>query len=104
MSSTRCSTKRVNGFPLRAFILNAVCHQGVPGAALAVEDDLDLLAALLASAEECLRIFLGGFGADGSTSEGPSYWSYGFGRFAELNRQLETATNGAFSFFGNSEH
>lgn len=83
---------------------NAVCHQGVIGAALAVEDDLDLVAALLASSGDCLRIFLGGFGADGSTSEGPGYWSYGFGRFAELNRQLETATGGVLSYFGHNEH
>lgn len=83
---------------------NAVCHQGVIGAALAVEEDLELIAAMLVSAGECLRIFLGGFGGDGSTSEGPGYWSYGFGRFAELNCQIETATGGALSLFGNSEH
>ena len=83
---------------------NAVCHQGVIGAVLAVEDDLDLIAELLASSAECLRIFLTGFGADGSTSEGPGYWSYGFGRFAELNRQLEAATGGALSYFGQNEH
>ena len=83
---------------------NAVCHQGVIGAALALEDDTELLAALLASSAQCLRIFLSGFGADGSTSEGPGYWSYGFGRFAELNQQLETATGGAFSYFGNNDH
>jgi hypothetical protein len=83
---------------------NAVCHQGVIGAALAVEDDLDLVAEILASAAECLEIFLSGFGKDGSTSEGPGYWCYGFGRFAELNCQLETATGGTLTFIGNNEH
>jgi hypothetical protein len=82
---------------------NAVCHQGVIGAALAVEDDVELLGRLLATAAPYLAIFLKGFGNDGSTSEGPGYWSYGFGRFAELNRQLETATNGSLSLFEGSE-
>ncbi|HEY0256263.1 MAG TPA: heparinase II/III family protein [Candidatus Methylacidiphilales bacterium] len=82
---------------------NAVCHQGVLGSALAVEDEEELLGQMLATAGPCLRLFLAGFGEDGSTSEGPGYWSYGFGRFAELNRQLETATNGALSFFGDDE-
>ena len=83
---------------------NAVCHQGVIGAALALAVDADLLGALLAPTAESLRIFLSGFGADGSTSEGPGYWVYGFGRFAELNCQLERATSGALSFFGDNEH
>jgi hypothetical protein len=82
---------------------NAVCHQGVLGAALALEDDSDLVAEMLESAAECLPKFLAGFGDDGSTSEGPGYWSYGFGRFAELNCQLETATRGRLSFFGRNE-
>jgi hypothetical protein len=82
---------------------NAVCHQGVLGAALAVEEDDEILARMLALAGPCLQIFLKGFGRDGSTSEGPGYWSYGFGRFAELNAQLETATDGALSFFGKNE-
>lgn len=82
---------------------NAVCHQGVLGAALALEDDSDLVAEMLESAAECLPKFLAGFGEDGSTSEGPGYWSYGFGRFAELNCQLEAATRGRLSFFGRNE-
>lgn len=79
---------------------NAVCHQGVLGAALALEEDHDLVAEMLESTAECLPKFLAGFGEDGSTSEGPGYWSYGYGRFAELNCQLETATGGRLSFFG----
>ena len=78
---------------------NAVCHQGVLGAALAVDDDLERLARILWLAGQSLRIFLQGFGGDGSTSEGPGYWSYGFGRFAELNAQLETRTGGRLSVF-----
>ena len=77
---------------------NAVCHQGVLGAALAIEQDHDLVARLIFRAARALPIFISGFGNDGSTSEGPGYWSYGFGWFAELNAQLEHRTDGQFSF------
>ncbi len=83
---------------------NAVCHQGVIGSALAVESDDKLVARILSLAGKSLPLFMSGFGADGSTSEGPGYWSYGFGRFAELNAQLEARTGGGLSFFGNNEH
>ncbi|XHR29652.1 MAG: heparinase II/III family protein [Chthoniobacteraceae bacterium] len=69
---------------------NAVCHQGVLGAALAVCDDDALLARMLAEMQRHLPGFLEGFGPDGGCSEGPGYWNYGFGWFAVLNEQLET--------------
>ncbi len=78
---------------------NAVCHQGVLGAALAIETDHALVARMLARAARCLPVFLTGFGDDGSTSEGPGYWSYGFGWFSELNAQLEHRTRGQLSLF-----
>ncbi len=78
---------------------NAVCHQGVLGAALAIEQDHALVARMLTRAAACLPIYLEGFGNDGSTSEGPGYWSYGFGWFSELNAQLEHRTDGQFSLF-----
>jgi hypothetical protein len=78
---------------------NAVCHQGVLGAALAIEDDHALVARMLSLAATRLPVFLGGYGSDGSTSEGPGYWSYGFGWFAELNAQLEHRTHGQLSVF-----
>lgn len=78
---------------------NAVCHQGVLGAALAIEDDHALVARMLSLAAGRLPLFLGGYGDDGSTSEGPGYWSYGFGWFSELNAQLEHRTAGRLSIF-----
>lgn len=82
---------------------NAVCHQGILGAALAVEEDPAVLARLLMLAREGLPHFLAGFGDDGSTSEGPAYWQYGFGWFTELNAQLEARTAGALSLFEGDE-
>ncbi|MGB8354088.1 MAG: hypothetical protein WCD79_09400, partial [Chthoniobacteraceae bacterium] len=83
---------------------NAVCHQGVVGAALSQLNDPHLLAKILAAAKECLPLFLGGFGNDGGCSEGPGYWSYGFGWFTVLNEQLEARTDGELSLFEDDEH
>ncbi|WP_043585539.1 heparinase II/III domain-containing protein [Geminisphaera colitermitum] len=78
---------------------NAVCHQGVIGAALAIEDDPGLLGALVAKAAVHLPCFIDGFGDDGACSEGPAYWDYGFGWFTLLNEQLENRTRGELSLF-----
>jgi hypothetical protein len=83
---------------------NAVCHQGVIGAALSQLDDIDLLSAMLSMAAKCLPLFLSGFGRDGGCSEGPGYWSYGFGWFTLLNEQLESRTGGELSLFENDPH
>jgi len=83
---------------------NAVCHQGVVGAALSQLDDPHLLAKILVSARKSLPIFLGGFGNDGGCSEGPGYWSYGFGWFVVLNEQLETRTDGELSLIEGDDH
>ena len=76
---------------------NAVCHQGIIGAALTVEEDTGLIARMLMLAKKYLPIFLGGFGEDGGCSEGPGYWQYGFGWFSVLNEQLEIRSNGQLS-------
>jgi hypothetical protein len=78
---------------------NAVCHQGILGAALSQVNDADQLAAILLRAREKLPRFLEGYGPDGGCSEGPAYWDYGFGWFAVLNAQLEKRTEGELSLF-----
>jgi hypothetical protein len=82
---------------------NAVCHQGVVGAALSQVDDPDQLAAILFRMRAHLPHFLEGFEADGGCSEGPGYWDYGFGWFAMLNEQLEKRTDGELSLFDGDE-
>lgn len=81
---------------------NAVCHQGVTGAALYLENDKDVLADVLHKTAQGLTHFLGSFTPDGGCSEGPGYWNYGFGRFAWLNQQIETYTQGALSLMDGS--
>jgi hypothetical protein len=76
---------------------NAVCHQGVLGSALALEDDPAKLASLTARVAENLACFLDGFTPDGGCTEGPGYWVYGFGWFCALNEQLEKRTRGRLS-------
>jgi len=80
---------------------NGVCHQGVLGAALALEADPNRLARMLFIAKQYLPIFLSGFKKDGGYGEGPGYWQYGFGWFAMLNEQLETRTRNRLSLFEN---
>jgi hypothetical protein len=83
---------------------NAVCHQGLLGAAFAAEDDPQLVARLLLIAKRYLPVFLSGFGKDGACSEGPGHWQYGFGWFCFLNEQLETRSNGQLSLIEGDEH
>ncbi|XHR31101.1 MAG: NAD(P)-dependent oxidoreductase [Chthoniobacteraceae bacterium] len=83
---------------------NAVCHQGVLGAALSQVGDVDLLGEILLEVRTHLPAFLSGYGPDGGSSEGAGYWSYGFGWFAVLNEQLETRTGGELSLFANDDH
>ena len=82
---------------------NGVCHQGILGAALALAE-VDVCARMLKIASGYLPAFLSGYGADGGSQEGPSYWTYGFGWFSVLNEQLETASRGALSVFERDEH
>lgn len=78
---------------------NAVCHQGVLGAALAAEEDRELVADVLHFAIPRLGRFLRGFAEDGGCTEGPGYWVYGFGWFCSLNEQLESQTRNRLSLF-----
>lgn len=83
---------------------NAVCNQGMLGAALCTQSDPALLADMVLRAIGSLPNFLSGFGADGACSEGPSYWDYGFGWFTVLNEQLEARTGGRLSLFEGNSH
>jgi hypothetical protein len=83
---------------------NAVCHQGITGAALATESDLAIVAKMLCEATKHLPACLNSYTADGGCTEGPSYWEYGFGWFIFLNQQLEQRTGGRLSLVEGDEH
>ena len=82
---------------------NALCHEGIIGPALIIEQDHYLLARMLMFMKRYLPIYLDGFGSDGSCSEGPAYWQLGFAWFCALNHQLEVRTNGRLSLIEGDE-
>ena len=82
---------------------NAVCHQGLVGAALALGLESDKLQRLLELSRQHLQLFLSGFSAAGSCLEGITYWEYGFGWFALLNEQLELWSGGQQSLLAGQD-
>jgi len=73
---------------------NAVCNGAVGLAAMLIEDDPDRLTRTLGEALAALPVFLSGFTDDGGCSEGPSYWRFGFGWYADFAAGLHDFTGG----------
>ncbi len=76
----------------------AVCNAGVVGAAIYLEPDPARLAEMIARAARSLDDFLVTFDADGGSSEGPGYWTYGFGNYCVFAEQVEWRTAGQIRF------
>jgi len=76
----------------------AVCNAGVAGAALYLEADLARLAEVIARAARSLDDYLDTFDADGGSTEGPGYWTYGFGYYTLIAHLVEQRTGGQVSF------
>lgn len=75
----------------------AVCTGGVLGAAIHLESNPARLAEILARGLRSLDDYLAGFDVDGGSSEGPGYWSYGFGYYTLLAQLIEHRTGGRIS-------
>ena len=73
----------------------AVCTAGVAGAACYVEEDSHRLAEVLHRAARSLHDYLATFDRDGGSTEGPGYWSYGFGYYTLIGQLVEARTGGA---------
>lgn len=74
---------------------DAVCYDGVTGAALATIDSPQERAWYIAIAEKNIGSYLdGGFTPDGYCVEGLGYWNYGFGNFIMLAENIRQATGG----------
>ncbi|MCT7377628.1 heparinase II/III-family protein [Chelativorans salis] len=73
----------------------AVCVAGVAGAACYLEPDRARLAEVLARGMACLADYLDTFDSRGGSTEGPDYWSYGFGNFVVLAQLVDVRTGGA---------
>ncbi len=85
-------SRRVNNW-------TAVCNGNVVGAAIYLEPDIARLAELIARAARSLDDYLETFDMDGGSTEGPGYWSYGFGNFVILAHLVEHRTSGEVNFF-----
>jgi hypothetical protein len=77
----------------------AVCNAGVAGAAIHLEPDAARLAEILARAARSLDDYLSTFDEDGGSSEGPAYWSYGFGYYTGLAHLVGHRTGWKVDFF-----
>jgi hypothetical protein len=81
---------------------NAVCYDGVVGAALAAIDSPEERAWYIAVAEKNIGNYLdGGFTPDGYCVEGLGYWNYGFGNFIILSENIREATSGKLDLLAN---
>ena len=81
---------------------NAVCLDGVTGAALATIGPAQERAWYVALAEKNIDSYLtGGFTPDGYCVEGLGYWNYGFGNFALLGENIRQATGGKMDLLAN---
>jgi hypothetical protein len=84
-------SRRVNNW-------TAVCNGGTVGAAIYLEQDVARLAELISRAARSLDDYLDTFDPDGGSSEGPGYWSFGFGYYTLLAHLVEQRTEGQISF------
>lgn len=73
----------------------AVCVAGVVGAALYLETDTARLAEIVTRGLHSLADYLETFDREGGSSEGPDYWTYGFGNYVVLAHLLHARTGGA---------
>ena len=78
----------------------AVCAGSIGAAAMYLLEDGDQLVLLLHRVLKTMACYLGGFGADGVSTEGVSYWSYGFSYFTYFAALLKERTAGKIDLFG----
>lgn len=82
---------------------NAVCNGNIVSAAILLEDDNARLAEIIARAARSLDDYLETFDADGGSTEGPGYWSYGYGNYVLMAQLVEQRTNGKLDFLGSDQ-
>lgn len=81
----------------------AVCVAGVVGAACYFETDLDRLVAIITRGLHSLADYLETFDSQGGSSEGPDYWSYGFGNYVVLAHLLQARSGGQIDLLDDAQ-
>lgn len=89
-------TRRTNNW-------SAVCNGNVVSAAILLEKDNARLGEIIARAAHSLDDYLETFDKDGGSTEGPGYWSYGYGNYVLMAHLIEQRTNGRLSFLGSDQ-
>lgn len=97
------ATGKGNGWLRYKMNWNAVCVDGVTGAALAVLSDRKGRALFAAAGEHYSQYYLEGFQDDGYGVEGMGYWNYGFSHFVKLRETLWQATQGKIDLFASAK-
>lgn len=82
---------------------NAVCNGNIVSAAIFLEEDNARLAEIIARAARSLDDYLETFDADGGSTEGPGYWSYGYGNYVLMAHLIEQRSNGRLNFLGTEQ-
>ncbi|GGA62002.1 hypothetical protein GCM10011507_11930 [Edaphobacter acidisoli] len=82
---------------------NAVCLDGVTGAALAALPSREDRALFVAAAQLYSPNYLRSFSDSGYGVEGIGYWSYGFSHYADLREALWAATSGKIDLYSNPQ-
>lgn len=77
----------------------AVCICGIVGAALYLEEDTHRLAQIITRGMPSLHAYIDTFDADGGSTEGPAYWSYGFCYFTAIAHLLSERSAGKIDLF-----
>jgi hypothetical protein len=77
----------------------AVCSGNVIAAALYLERDLARVAEVIARGARSLDDYLATFDSEGGSTEGPSYWGFGFGNYVLAGHLVHQRTNGRVDFF-----
>lgn len=80
---------------------NAVCLDGVTGAALAILPSRKERALFAAAAEHYSNNFIKEFHHSGYDDEGIGYWNYGYGNYAQLREELWHSTKGKIDLYDN---
>lgn len=81
----------------------AVCICGIMGSALYLEADSQRLARIIQRGLPSLQAYIDIFDADGGSTEGPAYWSYGFAYFTAIAHLLAVKTAGEIDLFDDSK-
>jgi hypothetical protein len=76
----------------------AVCNGNVLAAAIHLEPDMARLAEMIARAARSMDDYLETFDPDGGSTEGPGYWSFGFGNYVLLAQLIEHRSQGRLPF------